>query len=79
MTPAQNIWLTIFNFGPAIYLAIYKQWWTGLLAIIATFILSWLLVFVISTKLPIKALTIWAWLKPPLIAITVLSAGLSLT
>ncbi len=76
MTPVQNIWLTIFNFGPAIYLGIYKQWWVSIIALVATFILSWLLVFTISTKLPLKALTLWAWLKPPLIGITILSAGL---
>ncbi len=76
MTSVQNIWLTIFNFGPAIYLGIYKNWWAGIIALLAIFVLSWLLVFAISTKLPFKALTVWAWLKPPLVGLTILSAGL---
>jgi hypothetical protein len=75
MTPLQNIWLTIFNFGPAIILGIYKQWWAGLLALLATFIISWALVFVVSLNLSGKAIVAWAWIKPPLIAAIVLGVG----
>jgi len=75
MIPMQNLWLTIFNFGPAIILGIYKHWWVGLVAIATTFILSWLLVFVVTMNLSGKAMTIWAWVKPPVIAALVLGAG----
>jgi hypothetical protein len=75
MTPMQNLWLTIFNFGPAIILSIYKQWWVGLVALVATFVLSWALVFVVTMNLSGKAMTIWAWIKPPIIAAIVLGVG----
>ena len=75
MTPLQNLWLTVFNFGPAIILGIYKQWWVGLIALVATFALSWFLVFSVSTNLPPKAMTVWAWFKPPLLAGAVLGTG----
>lgn len=75
MTPMQNIWLTIFNFGPAVMLGIYKQWWVGLAAIAATFIMSWLLVFTVTMNLQGKAMVAWAWVKPPFIAALVLGAG----
>lgn len=75
MTPLQNAWCTIFNFGPAIILGIYKAWWVGLIAIAATFILSWLIAFSVTFKLPVGAMTAWAWLKPPLLASGVLAAG----
>jgi len=75
MTATQNLWLTIFNFGPALILAIYKQWWVGPIALVATFILSWLLVFAVSMNLPLKAMTTWAWVKPPIIAALVLGIG----
>lgn len=76
MTPLQNLWLSIFNFGPAIILGIYKQWWVGLAAILATFILSWLLVLAVTVNLKGKAMVIWAWVKPPFIATVVLGSGL---
>lgn len=76
MTPIQNIWLTIFNFGPAIYLGIYKQWWVGVLALVATFALSWVLVLFVSSKMPINILSIWAWLKPPIVGAIIVSAGI---
>jgi len=75
MTPAQNIWVMLFNFGPAIFLAIYKSWWVGLLALVAAFVVSWLLVFLVSFRLPTNAMAAWAWLKPPLVATVVLSVG----
>ena len=75
MTPIQNLWLTIFNYGPAILLAIYKQWWVGVIALVVTFILSWLLVFIVSSKLPNNAMVVWAWVKPPLVAAAVLVGG----
>lgn len=73
MTPSQNLWLTIFNFGPPIALAFLKSWWVGLLALAATFILSWVLAFLVSFKLQGKALVFWAWLKPPVVAAIVFS------
>ena len=75
MNPMQNIWLTIFNFGPAIILGINKNWWLGLVAIASTFILSWVLVFVVTMNLQGKAMIIWAWVKPPIIATLVLGSG----
>ena len=75
MTPMQNLWLTIFNFGPAIILGIYKQWWVGLVALVATFVLSWVFMFVVMMNLSGKAMKIWAWVQPPIIAAIVLDVG----
>lgn len=75
MTPIQNVWLTIFNFGPAILLGIYKHWWLGVLALATTFILSWVLFFAVTPRIPINAVNAWAWLKPVVIAGVVLSIG----
>lgn len=75
MTPMQNLWLTIFNFGPAIFLGIYKQWWVGILALVATFILSWALTLIITMNISSAAMTTWAWIKPPIIAAAVLAVG----
>jgi membrane-anchored glycerophosphoryl diester phosphodiesterase (GDPDase) len=75
MTPMQNLWLTIFNFFPAIILGIYKQWWVGLIALAATFFISWLLVFAVTANLSMKAMAAWAWVKPPLVAAMVLLGG----
>lgn len=76
MSSIQNVWLTIFNFGPAIYLGISKTWWVGIFALVLTFILSWVTTFLISFNLSEKLLTIWAWTKPPLIATIILSLSL---
>ena len=78
MTPMQNLWLTVFNFGPAIVLGISKQWWVGLLALFATFVLSWLLVLAVTKNLSGSAMTWWAWIKPVLVASVVLVSGLHL-
>ena len=75
MTAIQQLWLTIFNFGPAIILGIYKEWWVGIIALVAGFILSWLLVFIVTVNIPEKAMTLWAWIKPPIIALSVLGLG----
>lgn len=75
MTPIQNLWLTFFNFAPAIILGIYQQWWVGLAALVTTFVLSWILVFIVTMNLSGKAMTVWAWIKPPIIASVVLGAG----
>tara|TARA_B100000614_G_scaffold253054_1_gene266511 strand:- start:588 stop:833 length:246 start_codon:yes stop_codon:yes gene_type:complete len=75
LTPLQNAWLTIFNFGPAIILGIYKAWWVGLIAVAATFAISWLITLTVSVNLPIEAMTAWAWLKPMLLGCGVLVVG----
>ena len=75
MKPLQNIWLTIFNFVPAIILGVYKHWWLGIMALVATFILSWLLFFIISDKMTGKYFTTWSWIKPPMVATIVLTTG----
>ena len=75
MTPSQNLWLTIFNFGPAIVLGVYKSWWVGLAALVATFALSWVLLFAVTVRVPVSAMSAWAWLKPPIVAAAVLWAG----
>lgn len=78
MSPMQNLWLTFFSFGPAIVLGIYKEWWVGLLAITATFILSWILTAVLTVNLSLKAISVWAWVKPPIISSVVLFGGWSI-
>jgi hypothetical protein len=75
MTPLQNLWLTIFNFGPAVFLSIYKQWWVGIVALMATLILSWVLTLTVTMNISGANMTTWAWIKPPIIAATVLVAG----
>jgi hypothetical protein len=71
----QNIWVKIFNFIPPILLGIYKQWWVGIVALIATFALSWVLTFAVTINISGMAMTAWAWIKPPIVAVVVLGAG----
>ncbi|MES1934630.1 hypothetical protein T35B1_18598 [Salinisphaera shabanensis T35B1] len=75
MTPAQNMWVMIFTFAPALALVIYKNWWVGLLALVSTLILSWALAFSVSSRLSANFMAIWAWLKPPMVAAVVFCAG----
>ena len=75
MTPLQNLYLTLFNFGPAIILGIYKHWWVGLAALVACFSLSWILTFLVTMNISTNAMTWWAWVKPPIVASIVLGAG----
>ena len=75
MTPTQQLWVTSFNFGPAIVLSIYKEWWVGIAALVANLAFSLLLFFLVSNRLPAKALIAWAWLKPPIVAVIVLWVG----
>ena len=78
MSPLQNLWLTIFNFSPAIILGIYKQLWVGIIAFIAGYILSWLLLFAVTINIPYKAMTVWSWIKPPIVALSILALGWNL-
>ncbi len=75
MTPIQNLYLTIFNFSPAVILGIYKQWWVGVEALVATFALSWILTLTVTMKLSGDSMMLWAWLKPPIVAIIILGCG----
>lgn len=75
MPPMQNFWLTFFNFCPAIFLGIYKQWWVGIVALVATFVLSWVLTLAVTMNIPDAEMTTWAWIKPPIIAAAVFGAG----
>lgn len=74
MSPLQNLYLTLFNFGPAIILGIYKQWWVGFIALFVGLVLSWLLAL-FTLQLQGNALIFAAWLKPPIVAAVVLGGG----
>ena len=77
MSPVQNLWLTIFNFGPALILGIYRDWLVAIIALIATVVLSWILMKVVTANLTNnKAMMVWAWAKPPLVAALVTGTGL---
>ena len=75
MTPAQHLWSALFNFGPAIILGIYKQWWVAIIALVASFLLSRLLFLVVSINIPVSAMGLWAWIKGPVVAAIILSLG----
>lgn len=76
MTPTQNFWTTFFLFAPTIYLGTTIGWLTGVLAFFVSMLLSWGLGFLTlmyaSEKMSLGAMTIWAWIKPPIIALGVL-------
>jgi hypothetical protein len=76
MTPLQNLWTTFFLFLPVIYLGVNFSWLTGLLAFLVSMLLSWSLGFLTlmyaSERMSLATMTIWAWVKPPLIALVVL-------
>ncbi len=78
MTPTQNFWTTFFLFAPPIYLGIDMGWLTGLLAFFVSMLLSWGLGFLTliyaSERMSLSAMTIWAWVKPPIIALVVLQS-----
>lgn len=76
MTPLQTLWTLIFNFGPAIILSVYKQWWAGFVAIAVIFVLKWIMFFVTMwLSLPIGVMRILAWIENPIIAGIVLAIG----
>ncbi len=64
MTPAQNIYATICNFGPAVILILYKSVWAAIFSIVLTFVLSWVSTLVITTRIPLEKMMAWAWIKP---------------
>lgn len=74
MTPLQNLWVTFFMFAPAIYLGINKSWLTGVLAYFLTMFVSWALGYAVIRygNLSLKVMTVWAWCKPPTVALLVL-------
>ncbi len=78
MTPAQHIWTTVFLWGPAIFIGIYSSWWLGVLAVPLSFILSLGLSVLITPKISMDLMAVWAWIKPPVIAGSVISMALLL-
>lgn len=76
MTPTQSFWTAFFLFAPPIYLGIDMGWLTGLLALFVSMLLSWGLGFLTliyaSERMSLSAMTIWAWVKPPIVALVVL-------
>ena len=78
MTLFQMLYASIMLFGPSIILIIQRDWIIGGFSFIASFVLSWIFTLIVSSKLSVNMLTFWAWIKPLLIAIIVLWAGLNL-
>lgn len=72
MSLAQNLWLILFNFGPPIFLAIFKSWWVGLFSLVCIVVLSRLFFVAVSSRLDADLSAKWAWLKGPTIAAIVL-------
>jgi hypothetical protein len=74
MTPLQNIWVTFFILAPAIYLGIEKSWLTGVLAFILIILISWGLGYGVNRygSLSLNTMAVWAWCKPPFVALLVL-------
>jgi hypothetical protein len=75
MTILQHLYVTVFVWGPSILLGFVKAWWVGVLAFVLSFIISWILMFAVTSNMPPRVMTAWAWVNPPFIAAIVLSAG----
>jgi hypothetical protein len=72
MTPFQNLYLTLWNFGAAVALAAMKTWWVGVLAFALTVLTSLALSHLLPwARLSPERTIAWAWIKPPLVAIVV--------
>lgn len=72
MTAIQKLWTLVFNLAPATVIAIHLHWWTGALAFVATAVMSVALTFLVTPRVPLGAMTAWAWTKPPLVSAAVL-------
>lgn len=78
MTPAQNFYTTVCNFGPAIFLGFLKSVWAGVFAVVVTFALSFALTFLVSSRISSERMLTWAWIKPGVVALIVLTISWNL-
>ncbi len=75
MTPFQNIWVILCTFGPAIYVGLVVNWWSGIIAYVAAMLLSSILGWGLVSLLPVKHLAASGYLKNFFVALVIVASG----
>lgn len=81
MTPLQNLYVLLFTFGPGFLVSQEYGWEIGIavvVVIMAINFVSGLLLTPILLSMHWRLSALWAWVKPPLVAILVAQYGLQL-
>jgi hypothetical protein len=75
MTPIQHLWALLCTVGPAIYVGLAVNWWSGILAYFAALffggVIGWLLVAIV----PIQFLAAAGYLKGLVVAAIIVTTG----
>lgn len=75
MTPLQNIWVLLCTVGPAIYVGLVVNWWSGIIAYFAAMLLGSILGWVLVSALPVKFLAASGYLKNLVVALVIVVSG----
>ncbi|MBQ0747008.1 MAG: hypothetical protein KBT82_14650 [Marinobacter sp.] len=75
MTPFQNIWVLLCTFGPAIYVGLVVNWWSGIIAYVAAMLLGSILGWGLVSVLPVKFLAASGYLKNLVVALIIVASG----
>jgi hypothetical protein len=75
MTPFQNIWVLLCTFGPAIYVGLVVNWWSGIIAYVASMLLGSILGWGLVSVLPVKFLAASGYLKNLVVALVIVASG----
>ena len=75
MTPYQNIWVLLCTFGPAIYVGLVVNWWSGIIAYVAAMLLGSILGWGLVSFLPVKFLAASGYLKNLVVALVIVASG----
>lgn len=75
MTPFQNIWVLLCTFGPAIYVGLVVNWWSGIIAYVAAMLLGSILGWGLVSVLPVKFLAASGYLKNLVVALVIVASG----
>ena len=75
MTPLQNIWVLLCTFGPAIYVGLVVNWWSGFIAYFVAMLLGRLLGWGLVSIVPVQFLAASGYLKNLVVAVIIVASG----
>lgn len=75
MTPTQNLWVLLCTVGPAVYMGVVINWWSGILAYLAAIVVSGALGWILVSVVPVRYLAASGYLKNLTVALTIVAVG----
>ena len=75
MTPLRNIWVLLCTVGPAIYVGLAVNWWSGIIAYFLATLLGSLLGWSLVSVVPVQFLAACGYLKNLLVAFIIVASG----